>query len=332
MKNNTYIIAEIGINHNGSKKNIFKLIKKAKEAGANAVKFQLYLPETLANPRDKLKKNYFSNKKKETLFEMWKRLRIRDSWIKEISQFTKKIKIDLGFSVFDNESLKKLKNINYNFLKIASSDITDLNLIKKIYIKNKKTFISTGMADIKEIKSALKIFKNKKKLTILYCVSLYPTRLKHLNFYNFTILKKLNKRVGFSDHTVGTTASLYAINLGASAIEKHFTLDKKDIGPDHACSANFQELKNICDYAKETREIVSKRKTKLLNDEIKMKAFARKSLYAKKNLKANDIITENNIVVRRPCVGIEAKYFNNVLNKKIKKNIKAHQPINFKDI
>tara|TARA_B100001094_G_C18121641_1_gene767208 strand:+ start:808 stop:1257 length:450 start_codon:yes stop_codon:yes gene_type:complete len=141
MKNkNTYIVAEIGINHNGSKKTLFKLIDEAKRAGANAVKFQLYKASTLANPSDNIKKNYFSFKKKETLYQMWNRLRIKDSWIKEISEYTNKIKIDLGFSIFDIKSLNKLKGINYEFIKIASGDINDHYLIKKILNKKKNYY------------------------------------------------------------------------------------------------------------------------------------------------------------------------------------------------
>ena len=137
MPNNTYIIAEIGINHDGKIKNIIKLIKLAKKAGANAVKFQLYLPKTLSNKNDKTKYKLFKKNKKESLFQMWSRLAIKNIWLKKIEKECLNNKIDLGFSVFDEFSLNKLDKIKYNFLKIASGDINDLHLIKKISKKKK---------------------------------------------------------------------------------------------------------------------------------------------------------------------------------------------------
>jgi sialic acid synthase SpsE len=148
-----YIIAELGINHDGSLKKIIKLIKLAKEAGASAVKFQLFEASTLANIKDKKKYKLFKKYKNETLFQMWGRLIIKKKWLKKIEATCKFIKIDLGFSIFDIKSLEKLRDIKYDFLKIASSDLNDFFLIKKIISKNKYIILSTGMAEEKEIKN-----------------------------------------------------------------------------------------------------------------------------------------------------------------------------------
>jgi|TARA_B100001093_G_scaffold518081_1_gene601749 sialic acid synthase SpsE len=319
MKNkNTYIVAEIGINHNGSKKTLFKLIDEAKRAGANAVKFQLYKASTLANPSDNIKKNYFSFKKKETLYQMWNRLRIKDSWIKEISEYTNKIKIDLGFSIFDIKSLNKLKGINYEFIKIASGDINDHYLIKKILNKKKIIILSTGMAYNNEIKKTCKII-GKNRFYLLHCISLYPTLVNEVNLQRMISLKKFTKNVGFSDHTLGPMASIKAISLGAKVIEKHFTYDKKAEGPDHKSSANFDELKLICDFSKENKKYLGDGLIDPRKREREMRKFARKSLFAKKKISIGEKFTVNNIETRRPGIGVSVNNFESYLSKYSKK-------------
>ena len=313
-KKSTYIIAEIGINHNGDFKKIINLMDLAKNANADAVKFQLYNPSSLANPLDKIKKNYFSFKKKETLYEMWKRLRIKDSWIKKISEYAIDIKIDLGFSIFDIESLNKLKNINYKFIKIASGDINNHYLIKKFLNKKKIIILSTGMANYNEIKKTFKILR-KNQIYLLHCVSLYPTLTDEVNLGRMINLRKLTKNIGFSDHTLGPLASIKAISLGAKVLEKHFTYNKNADGPDHKSSANFEELKLICDFSKNSIKYLGNGLIGPGKKEKKMKKFARKSLFAKQKISIGEKFTKSNIEVRRPGIGISADNFENYLNK-----------------
>ena len=320
MKNkNAYIIAEIGINHNGSKRTLFKLIDEAKRAGANAVKFQLYKATTLASSSDKIKKNYFSFKKKETLYQMWNRLRIKDSWIKEISDYTNKIKIDLGFSIFDIESLNKLNGIKYKFIKIASGDINDNYLIKKFLNKKKIIILSTGMANYNEIKKTCKLLK-KNQFYLLHCISLYPTLANEVNLGRMINLRKLTKNIGFSDHTLGPLASIKAISLGAKVLEKHFTYNKNADGPDHKSSANFEELKLICDFSKNNNKYLGNGLIGPGKKEKKMKKFARKSLFAKQKISIGEKFTTSNIETRRPGIGISANNFEDYLNKNSKKD------------
>ena len=327
-KNKCYIIAEIGINHNGNFKILSKLIKLAKKAGADAVKFQLFNPETLASKKDPKKYKLFKNKPNQTLFEMWKSVAIKKKWPTKIKNLSKKIKIDLGFSVFDEQSLNQIRKIKPNFIKIASSDITDLNLLNKIKkTKPKHIIMSTGMASKNEIINAFKIFN--KNISLLHCVSLYPTDYKELNLNRMVKLNNITKNVGFSDHSLGVIGSINAIALGAKILEKHFTFDKKAYGPDHQSSADFNDLKIICEFAKNKNNMLGNGKIEPSKKEIKMRLFARKSIYARKNIKKGDKFSENNLVCKRPGDGTDAKYIFNLIGKKSSKLFKKDDKIIF---
>ena len=296
-KLNKYIIAEIGINHNGKFNNIVNLINLAKKAGADAVKFQLFNPQTLSNPENK--KRYKILKKNETLFQFWNKVKIKKKWLRKISYQCKKKKIEFGFSVFDKESLNLLKKIDFNFIKIASSDINDFVLLEEIKKYNKPIIVSTGMANIREIKRIYNFFD--KKIYLLHCVSLYPTELKDINLNRIKKLSKIfNFKIGFSDHTIGTIAAIKAFDLGANIIEKHFTLEKNMIGPDHKSSADYNDLRQICYYIKKNKTFLNDGKINPSKNELKMKKFCRKGLYAKINIKKGDIFSQKNIIIRRP--------------------------------
>jgi len=315
---NNYIIAEIGINHNGKFNNIIKLINLAKKAGADAVKFQLFKPETLSNLKDL--KRYKILKKSETLFKFWNRVKIKKEWLRKISNVCKKNKIELGFSVFDKESLNLLKEINFDFIKIASSDINDFDLFSEIKKYNKPVIASTGMANIREIKKIYNFFD--KKIYILHCVSLYPTLLKDINLNRIKKLSKIfNCKIGFSDHSIGILAAIKAFELGANIIEKHFTLKKNMNGPDHKSSADFNDLKQICFYVKKNKSLLGNGKIFPSNKELKMKKFCRKGLYAKNDIKKGHIFLQKNIIIRRPYNGLDPEKISIFLGKKNKKNL-----------
>ena len=319
IKRKTYIISEIGINHNGEYNKVKKLIYLSKKAGADAVKFQLFSPEILGNKNIKKRYRLFKRFKKISLYEMWCKVCLKTDWLKKIEKICKDIKIDLGFSIFDYQSLKKLKNINYKFIKIASGDLNDHYLIKK-YLKTRKFIIlSTGMSNEKEIRKTYSLTNNK-KIYLLHCISLYPTLVKEVNLKRMIRLTKFTRNVGFSDHTIGPLASIKAISMGAKIIEKHFTFDKKASGPDHQLSADFQALKLICEFAKNNYDYLGKGSIKPTKKELKMKKFARKSIFAKKKILIGEKFTINNIETRRPGTGIPANEFEKYLNKNSKKN------------
>tara|TARA_B100001057_G_scaffold498914_1_gene607623 strand:- start:2952 stop:3956 length:1005 start_codon:yes stop_codon:yes gene_type:complete len=320
---NPYIIAEIGINHNGRIKDIKKLIYSAKKSGANAVKFQLFKAETLASKNSKLKSLY-KKKKKETLYQMWKRLEISNSKLSLIKKITSKLKIDLIFSVFDNYSINRIKKFKSKFIKIASSDITDLSLLKKINsIKGAKIILSTGMSNKKEISKALKCFKNK-KIILLHCVSLYPCEIKKINLTRMVSLKKIfNTDVGFSDHTIGINACLLALTMGAKIIEKHFTLSKKQDGPDHILSADEKDLKIICEFSQSINKMKGEGKINPSNEELKVRRFARKGIYLKKNVQKGEKIKFDDLEIKRPLNKFDPSMIKKIIGKKASRKLVA---------
>ena len=184
------------------------------------------------------------------------------------------------------------------------------------------------MANIKEIYEAVKILK-KNQLKLLHCVSLYPTKIKDANLSRMVALKKYCKNVGFSDHTIGISASIKAINLGASVIEKHFTYNNSADGPDHILSANFTQLKNICDYNKSHKIVLGSGKINPSKAETSMKKFARKSIFAKKNINKNERFTIQNIEKRRPGYGLNVSFFEKILNQKSNKKYLKGELISF---
>ena len=316
-----YIIAEIGINFQGKTNLIKKLIFAAKRAGANAVKFQLFKASTLGNISSKKKFFLLDKKKKETLFEFWKKLEISKSQLKLIERITKKIKIDLVFSVFDIESLCNLKKIKYKFIKVASSDVTDLVLLKEIAKVKKPVILSTGMSSKNEIFAAINSLKNK-KIILLHCVSLYPCSLQDINLKRMKTLSEIfKKKVGFSDHTIGVEASIMALNNGAEYIEKHFTLNKNMPGPDHLLSADENDLKTICSFAKNFNKMNGNGNINPNYKEIKIKKIANKSVYLKNEIKKGEVIKFNDLEIRRPTGFFAPKDINKIVGKLSKKNL-----------
>jgi len=330
IKNKPYIIAEIGINHEGKLSNIKKLIYSAKKAGADAVKFQLFKAETLSKKNSNIKKFFYSKNKKETLFQMWKRLEIDKKKLNQINKLCKILKIDLIFSIFDTESQKKLSKIDYKYIKIASSDINDFPLLKILKTKKKKFIISTGMANENEILKIINYIK-KKNLYLLHCVSLYPCPKEKININRMISLsKKFKLQVGFSDHSIGVDACLLALSKGANIIEKHFTLNKKSDGPDHALSADENDLKIICDFAKNVKHLKGSGKIAPTKEELKIKKIARKSIYIKRNIKKGEKFSIKNLEVRRPESFIEPNMLKLILKKKSLFNLNVGDPLKIK--
>ena len=278
-----YIIAEIGINHNGSIKAALRLIKSAKKAGANAVKFQVFNPSTLAREKSKKtsqQKKYTSNK--ISLYKMWKKMAFNLNQLKMLKNESVKNKIDFICSVFDKESLDNVLKLNPKFIKIASSDITDLYLLKLIKKSKKKVILSTGLSNEIEIKRALRILGN--STVLLHCVSSYPCPDKFANLKRIQSLrKKFNVKIGYSDHTIGNKACYTALNLGACFIEKHFTYNKKLKGADHVLSADENDLKKIVSFAKIQKTLLGSGNIQPSIFELKNKKLFKKGIYFSKD-------------------------------------------------
>ncbi len=319
-----YIIAEIGINHEGKIQRALKLIKNAKKAGANAVKFQLFEPITLGTNSKK--------KREKKLFKMWKKLALKEKEVLKLKKLAEKNKIDFFCSIFDKKSFEIINRLKIKNIKIASSDITDVILLKQIAKTNKKIFLSTGMANEKEIKIALQILKNN-KVILMHCVSLYPCPQKFANLNRIiTLKKKFNKKIGYSDHCLGINSVITSINMGATVIEKHFTDDKSRKHFDHRLSADYEDLKKIVEYSKIYNVLKGSGNIEPTKEEKGMRKFARKSIYYNHNLKKGKILNDADIKIKRPFANLEPIELKKIINKKLKKDVFQYSAVKISDL
>ena len=247
----TTIIAEAGVNHNGSLKKAIKLIDIAAKSGADIIKFQSFTAENVVT-RNAKKANYqkISTVKDESQLQMLKKLELNLKSHKKIISHCKKVGIEFLSSPFDNESISLLKKLRVKRFKVPSGEINNLPYLRKIGKIGKPVILSTGMSSINEIKKAIKILTNsgtkKKLITVLHCNTDYPTKYQDVNLKAMLAIKeKLNVNIGYSDHTLGIEIPIAAVAMGATIIEKHFTLDKNSSGPDHKSSLSPKELKKM---------------------------------------------------------------------------------------
>lgn len=328
MKNkNTYVIAEIGLNHNGNLILAKKMILAAKYAGADAVKFQSFRTDEFMSNK-KISYSYNKNKKRENMYKMFNRLEFKNYWYLKLKQFCDKKKIDFLTSVADIDSLKDYLKIKPKAIKVASEDIINYKLLKALSKVNKTIIISTGMADEEEIRKALKIFKNKKKIILLHCVSLYPTHNSLININRINTLKeKFNLRVGFSDHTEGIKASVMAAILGAVVIEKHFTTSRKLSGPDQKFSIEPNELKKMIKEIRLAKDMLGDGKIHPKSKELFYRRKFRRSIVANEFIKKNTKIKSTMLALKRPGTGLHPKYLEKIVGSLAKKNFKKNQKI-----
>ena len=330
-----YIIAEAGVNHNGSLKKALQMIKLAKKAGADAIKFQSFSADNLAlkqTPKTKYqKKNLGSN---ISHHEMLKKLELQENQFEFLIKECKRYSIDFLSTPYDIENAKFLLKKKVKAIKVASADLVDVFLHKFLSSKNCSVILSTGMANMSEIMQTLKFYKNfkKNKISLLHCVSNYPCSNSSLNMNGIYVLKKLGYEVGFSDHTNNDVASILSISMGCKIIEKHFTIDKKLSGPDHKASLNFLELKRFINNIRIAEKSLGKKIKRCQKEEIDMRNVSRKSLVSTKFIKKGNKISLDDIKLMRPGRGISPLKLNDVLNKIAIQNITPDTIINFKMI
>lgn len=321
LKKKTFIIAEIGSNFNQSLSQAFKLIDVAKSCGADAVKFQLFKADQL----------YPKNTKE---YKIFKSIELKPSWLKKLKKYSDKKKIIFFASSFDKISTKNLIKSNVKIFKVASSEITKLHNLCYAASFKIPMIISTGMAELSDIAEAIDVCKKigNKKICLLHTCSLYPTPLKDLNISNILKLSKIfGLPVGLSDHTIGNTAAISAVTLGAKIIEKHITLNKKNDGPDHFYAAEPQEFRDYVKKIKECEKLIGKEDISI-NPKVKATA-RRKSIFIKVNSKKNSIISKNNIqILNNDARGIDIRYFNYLLGFKFKRNVKKNTPLRWSTI
>ncbi len=328
-----YIIAEIGINHQGKLKLAKKLVDKAKLAGVDAVKFQCYKTDQVVSKKtpkvDYQKKNFLD---KQSHFQMLKECELSEKDFINLKIYCKKKKIDFISSAGDVNSFKFLKKIGMNIFKLASADITDYFLNRYLSSIKKNIIISTGMSNMNEIKESLKFYKkiSKNKICLMHCVSNYPCKNKSLNLNILPVLKKLGYVVGFSDHTNSNVAAICSLSLGAKIFEKHFTLNKNMKGPDHKASIDYPELKKYVKDLRETEKSLGRAIKECQQEEKQMKLIARKSIFTNKVITKNSKIKIGDICFKRPGTGLSPMRIKNVLNKVAKSTIPAETQLSFK--
>lgn len=314
-------IAEIGCNHNNDFNICKKLIIHAKKSGFDAVKFQMFKADLLVENKTKGHK-------------LLSKYELSELWIKKISIFCKKIDILFFCSPFYLDAVKILKKYKCDALKIASPEIKNLALIKKVLNANLPTIISTGDSSFKEINEVTKLIKNsdKKKIAFLHCVSEYPAQVKNLNLNNIPLMKsKLpNHAIGFSDHSTGVLGSLFAVSSGACIIEKHVTLDRKMKGPDHFFAIEPNEMSILIkDINNFLLSLGNKNKTRLRDENtIHIKIFS------SKKIRKNEKIDENKLKLLRSFSkqGIDGKDYFKVIKKFAKKDIPMNKRLSFKSL
>lgn len=320
---NVIIIAEAGVNHNGNMTNAFKLIDVAVEAGVDMVKFQTFKTE-LAISKNAKKADYQienTGMSEETQFEMVKKLELSYEQQKELVDYCKLKGIIFFSTAFDLDSLQYLKDIGLTVVKIPSGEITNLPYLRKAAKLFNKVILSTGMCTMEDVEAAINIFLKenilKENITILHCNTEYPTPMNDVNLKAMlSIQQEFGTKVGYSDHTLGIEVPIAAVALGASVIEKHFTLDNKMEGPDHAASLEPLQLKNMVSAIRNIEQAISGDGSKKPSDsEIKNIAIARKSIVASTPILKGETLTDKNITVKRPGNGISPMKWDEVIGK-----------------
>tara|TARA_Y100000591_G_scaffold330333_1_gene361112 strand:+ start:2109 stop:3119 length:1011 start_codon:yes stop_codon:yes gene_type:complete len=333
IKKNIKIVAEAGCNHNGKIKLAYKLIDKAKQANVDAIKFQLFTAdETVTKSAKKAQYARAVTKINQSQYDMQKSLELTEKEHLKLHKYCKKKGIEYLCSAFDLPSLDFLKRLKIKEFKIPSGEIINYPYLKKLASFNKKVILSTGMATVNEISDTLKFLKknglNKKKITLLHCNSEYPTPYSDTNLKAMIFLnKKFRLPVGISDHTLGIEVPIAAAALGAVFIEKHFTLDRKMVGPDHQASITPLELKKMVTAIRNIEKALGKYEKKVTRSEKKNINIARKSIVAIKSIKKGEVFSPQNIGVKRPGTGISPTKFFKYIGKKAEKNYKFDQLI-----
>ena len=316
---NTKIIAEAGVNHNGQIETALELIKVAAEAGADVVKFQSFKAASLAT-RSSQKANYQRQRTSatETQFEMLKKLELTDDMHDRIAEHCKKFNIEFLSTAFDAASLYYLQKFNPKVVKIPSGEINNLPYLRFVGGLKKPVIMSTGMATLEEITEAIEVLYTEglepKDLTLLHCTTEYPAPMKDVNLNVILKLRDLfGVSVGYSDHTAGYEVAVAAVAIGATVIEKHFTLDKNMSGPDHRASLSPQQLKEMITAIRNIEVALGNENKVVTQSEKKNRLVVRKSIVATKLIRKGEEFTEFNLGVKRPGMGINPMCWDKVL-------------------
>lgn len=325
----TIIIAEAGVNHNGSKEIAFKLIDAAKEAGADYVKFQTFRAKELATKQAEMA-TYQSNNMGQKISQqsMLEQLELPYDLHQALIDYCKKLKIGFLSTAFDFESLHFLAGFNLDYWKIPSGEINNFPYLQAIGATKKSVLVSTGMSTEEEIADAIQVLTqagtSKDNITVLHCTSDYPAAFAELNLNSIPFIRdRFSVNAGYSDHSQGIEASIAAVALGATVIEKHFTLDKSMPGPDHKASLSPEELIAMVKAIRNIENSIGERRKMPSASELKNKSLVRKSIVAKTKIKAGDYFSVDNLTTKRPGTGRNPMEWPKIIGQKA---LKDYQP------
>ena len=333
----TYIIAEIGGNFDGSLEKAKRLIDAAKEAGADCAKFQTFKAESIVSEGgfSKMQLHGVHGSWGRTVSEVFKDVELPLEWHQELADYCKKVGIDFSTSPYNKEAVDLCAKMKLPFIKIGSGEITWLEMLDYIARQGMPIMLATGDATMSEIDEAVRTIEKtgNKDFVLMQCITNYPSKLESANV---NVLKTYQSAfgclTGYSDHAPGPVVSIASVVLGGRVIEKHFTLNKKDKGPDHPHSMEPAEFKFMVDSIREVEKAMGSTRKEVQKEEGETVFVQRRGLYAKKDLKKGHVITEDDLDVLRPALGILPKYKNVVIGKTVNKDIPARDPIFWEDI
>ena len=322
-----FIIAEIGVNHNGNINIAKEMIDKAKKAGADCVKFQTFeAEEFVSDPKQTYTYKSQGEEVTESMIEMFKRFQFcKDEW-KEIINYCKQKDMVFSSTAQNKSDLDFLLSItDLPFIKVGSDDLTNLEQMKYYASKQKPMIISAGMAYAYEIEDAVRAMREveNEDITVLHCISSYPTDAEEVNLKKIPVIRDaFGVKVGFSDHTIGSASAVGSVCFGAVVIEKHFTLDNDMAGPDHWFSITPKELKQYIDDIRFIENAIGKAELKPTSKEIEMRKTMQRKIVFSKDFKASDIVTSDSFEYKRSEYGIEPKNVQFLINRKLAVDVK----------
>lgn len=327
-----FIIAEAGVNHNGSMAVAKKMIDAAKEMGADAIKFQTFKTEEMVTKNALKAKYQKASNSGKSQYAMLRKLEFSESDFRKLFAYCQRKRIIFLSTPFDQQSAGFLCYLRMPAFKISSGDLTDIPLLKKIANFKKPIILSTGMSTLTEVKEAVRAIylTDNKKLILLHCTSNYPARYRDVNLRAIrTLREEFDVPVGYSDHAEGIDASIAAVAMGARVIEKHFTLDKNSPGPDHSASLEPEEFGKMIESIRNVEEALGDGLKKPRQSEVEMRRIARKSIVAAVDLPKRSIIKREMLAMKRPGSGIAPKYLEQLIGKQVKRKVKKDQVLNW---
>lgn len=313
-----FVIAEAGVNHNGNMETAKRMIDAAAEAGADAIKFQTFKADNLVR-KDAQKAAYQQNNaadKSESQYEMLKKLELTEAVHRELIDYCKMTGIMFLSTPFDTDSVHMLMGYDVAIMKVPSGEITNYPYLREIAHTGKPVIMSTGMCDLEEVKAAVRVLRENgsTEITLLHCNTEYPTPMQDVNLRAMrTLGEETGLPVGYSDHTQGIEVSIAAAAMGASVIEKHFTLDRNMEGPDHKASLEPGELRAMVQAIRNIESALGDGVKRPSVSEMKNRDVARKSIVAKTNIRKGEVFTEENLTAKRPGSGVSPMYWNDVV-------------------